>query len=295
MHGGKWCSYAQPGDQPGDQRRDDAGSLVFETAPLAEDLDIAGDARLSLTFRVDRPVAQVAARLVDVAPDGSGTRVSYGLLNLTHRDSHEHPEPLEPGCDYTVEVPFKHVAQTFRAGHRIRLALSTSYFPIAWPAPEPVLLTVLPGSSRLLLPVRSPDDRPVADFAPPRAAAPLDVDFEVEPNARWVVTEDRDTDRIIIETHNHEGDASIPSHRLKHSSAGDERYSILPGAPTSAEGEVTWTHEMRRDDWCVRTVTETRLTCDATSFRIVARLRAWENDALVRDTNWDTSVPRVAT
>ena len=30
-HGGKWCSYAHPGDQPGDQRRDDAGSLTFDT------------------------------------------------------------------------------------------------------------------------------------------------------------------------------------------------------------------------------------------------------------------------
>ncbi len=161
--GGKWCSYAHIGDQPGDQRREDAGSLTFETEPLDAPLHMVGDANLTLTCRSDRPVAQVAVRLVDVAPDGAGTRVSYGLLNLTHRDSHEHPEPLTPGRTYTVEVPMKHVAQTFRAGHRIRLGLSTCYFPIAWPTPEPVRLSILPDQCALTLPVKT---TPPSDEAP---------------------------------------------------------------------------------------------------------------------------------
>ncbi|MER9331533.1 CocE/NonD family hydrolase [Mesorhizobium sp. M0488] len=136
LRGGKWCSYASPGDQPPDQRGDDAGSLVFETEVLGEALEIAGDAILDLVFESDRPAAMVAVRLSDVAPDGAATRVSYGLLNLTHRDGHEQPEPLEIGKRYRVSVAFKHVAQHFRAGHRIRLAISTGYFPVAWPAPE---------------------------------------------------------------------------------------------------------------------------------------------------------------
>lgn len=292
-HGGKWCSYAHPGDQPGDQRREDAGSLVFETAPLATAMAIAGDARLTLTFRVDRPVAQAAVRLMDVAPDGEATRVSYGLLNLTHRDSHEHPAPLEPGRDYTVEVPFKHVAQTFRAGHRIRLGISTSYFPIAWPAPEPVSLTVLPGQCELRLPVRkAPEQAQADDFGPPRAAPPLELEFAEAPRATWSVHEDRDTGRVTIEVEDHEGDAVISAQEFQHLGVGRERYSILPDDPLSAEGEVTWTHEMRREDWLVRTVTETRLTGDAETFHIVARLRAWEGEELVRDLQWDRRIPR---
>ncbi|PWE33895.1 peptidase S15 [Maritimibacter sp. 55A14] len=292
VQGGKWCSYAHPGDQPGDQRRDDAGSLVFETAPLDADLDIAGDARLRLAIRSDRPVAQIAARLSDVAPDGAATRVSYGLLNLTHRDSHEHPEPLEPGRDYVVEVPFKHVAQTFRAGHRIRLALSTSYFPLAWPTPEPVTLTVLPGRSQLDLPVRAAGDRDVPAFGPPRAGQPLDMSFEVAPQAEWVVEEDRDTGRTTVIVRDHEGGAVIKAHEFYHSAEGRERYSILPDDPASAEGEACWTHEMRRNGWSVKTVTTTRLTGDARSFHIAARLQAWEGETLVRDQDWDVSIPR---
>ncbi len=289
---GKWCSYAHAGDQPGDQRREDAGSLVFDTAPLEADLDIAGDACLILTLQVDRPVAQVAARLVDVAPDGAATRVSYGLLNLTHHDSHEHPEPLDPGRTYTVEVPFKHVAQTFRAGHRIRLALSTSYFPIAWTTPEPVTLTVHTGQSHLDLPVRGTDDTAVRDLGTPRAGMPLDVTYSESPQAEWTVTEDRDTGRITIETRDHEGGAHIDTHGFYHSAEGQERYSLSPDDPTSAEGEVSWTHVMRRDGWSVRTLTTTRLTADSDSFRITARLQAWEGDTRIRDRDWDVTIPR---
>ncbi|MGM0583225.1 MAG: CocE/NonD family hydrolase, partial [Pseudomonadota bacterium] len=184
-HGGKWCSYAHPGDQPDDQRRDDAGSLVFETAPLARDLHLVGDARLRLRCRVDAPVAQVVARLVDVAPDGSATRVSYGLLNLCHRDSHEDPEVLREGKEITVLVSLKHVAQTFRAGHRIRLSLSTSYFPIAWPSPAPFTLTVLPGGSELSLPLRATADPRLEDFAPPRAGKPLEVSLHAPVRSEW--------------------------------------------------------------------------------------------------------------
>ncbi|KAA9009342.1 CocE/NonD family hydrolase [Histidinibacterium aquaticum] len=291
-HGGKWCSYALPGDQPTDQRRDDAGSLVFETAPLETPLEIAGDAKLRVTLRADKPVAQIAARLVDVAPDGAGTRVSYGLLNLTHRDGHADPQPLEPGRDYTIEVPFKHVAQTFRAGHRLRLSLSSSYFPIAWPTPEPVTLTVLPGQTVLDLPVRSDDGLAVPEFQPPRAAEPLEIAVAVPPGAEWQLSEDRDTGRVTTEVRVHEGGIRINRQDFYHSSEGYERYSVLPDDPASAEGEVIWEHEMSRGDWSVKTITTTRLQGDAGSFRIEARMQAWAGEELVRDTDWAVAVPR---
>jgi putative CocE/NonD family hydrolase len=291
-HGGKWCSYGHPGDQPGDQRRDDAGSLTFETAPLSDDRHMVGDPALVLTFMVDRPVAQVAARLMDVAPDGAATRVSYGLLNLTHRNGHEHPEKLEPGQTYTVTVPMKHVAQTFRAGHRIRLGLSTSYFPIAWPAPEPVTLTVLTDDCRLELPLCDAVPVPVDTFGPARAAAPLTLDVERAPSASWLVSEDTDTGRLVIDVVDDEGAATIRRQGFFHAAKGTERYTILPDDPTSAEGEVTWVHEMRRENWTVRTVTWTRLTSDTSDYQIEARLQAFVNDTCIRDLDWNVSIPR---
>ncbi|MFN3208060.1 MAG: CocE/NonD family hydrolase [Roseovarius sp.] len=291
-HGGKWCSYGLAGDQPGDQRREDAGSLCFETAPLTEDRHLVGDPNLTLTFSVDRPVAQVALRLMDVAPDGAATRVSYGLLNLTHRDSHEAPEHLVPGQTYTARLPMKHVAQTFRAGHRIRLGLSTSYFPIAWPAPEPVTLTVHTGESTLVLPIRKDTPKGVDAFGPARAAEPLELEVETAPYATWTLSEDAETGQVCVDTVTHEGAVTIARQGFFHSARGDEHYAILPDDPTSAEGTVTWIHEMRRNDWAVRTVTQTHLSCDETDYFITARLQAFLGDDCVRDLDWDLTIPR---
>ncbi|WP_306110617.1 MULTISPECIES: CocE/NonD family hydrolase [Roseovarius] len=291
-HGGKWCSYGHPGDQPGDQRREDAGSLTFQTAPLTEDCHMVGDPELTLTFEVDKPVAQVALRLMDVAPDGAATRVSYGLLNLTHRDSHEHPENLEPGRKYTVRVPMKHVAQTFRAGHRIRLGVSTSYFPVAWPAPEPVTLTMLTGECVLELPMRKDAPEAVDAFGPARSAELLELDVERAPGATWRLGEDVDTGMLSIEVTDDEGAATIRSQGYFHAAAAKEHYTILPEDPTSATGEVTWTHEMAREDWSVKTVTRTRMTCTASDYLITARLEAFLNGDCIRELDWDVRIPR---
>lgn len=289
---GKWCSYGKTGDQPGDQRWDDCGSLVFDTAPLEAPLEIAGDASLTLCFSVDRPVALAAARLVDVAPDGAGTRVSYGVLNLTHRDGHEQPAALVPGEVYTAVIPFKHVAQTFRAGHRIRLSLSTEYFPVTWPAPQRVEMTVFPDQCRLQLPVRHDDGTREEAYAGPRSALPLDLEVDTPPTYEWHVREDRGTGRFSVEILDHEGAAEIADQAFWLSGEGRELYEFLTRDIRSATGRLSWTHEMQRDGWQIRTLTETTFTATETDFVIHARLRAWEGETQVYEQSWDEKIPR---
>ncbi|PQO23483.1 peptidase S15 [Rhodobacteraceae bacterium WD3A24] len=292
LGGGKWCSYANPGDLPVDQRRDDAGSLVFETAPLAEPFEMAGDPDLTLCFSVDRPVALVAARLVDVAPNGAATRVSYGLLNLTHRDSHETPEALTPGEIYTVQVPFKHVAQTFRAGHRIRLSLSTNYFPLCWPAPEAVTMTVYPARCRFGLPARREADQPQPRFGPPRAATPLELVTDQPPAYEWQVVEDRSTGRFRVEILEHQGTSAIPAQGLTITSEGREIYEFDDHDHHSPRNRISWTHEFSRGDWHIRTLSDTEFWATPENFVIRARLRAWETGRLVHEEDWDETIPR---
>ena len=98
--GGEWCPYGLGGlgpELPTDQRTDDAWSLVFDGEVLSEPLEILGAPVLDLDIASDQPVATLVARLSDVAPDGKVTRVTYGVLNLTHRDSHESTRPLGAG------------------------------------------------------------------------------------------------------------------------------------------------------------------------------------------------------
>ncbi|MGM0532690.1 MAG: CocE/NonD family hydrolase, partial [Bacteroidota bacterium] len=113
LFAGKWCSYAESTDLPSDQREEDGGSLIFDTPPLEEDLEILGSPSVELELSSNKPIATVAVRISDVAPNGRATRVTYGLLNLTHRNSHEQPEELEEHKKYKIKVDMNYVAQKF--------------------------------------------------------------------------------------------------------------------------------------------------------------------------------------
>ena len=130
-----------------------AARSCFDTAPLKSPLHIVGNGFARLRIAADRKQALAAVRICDVAPDGTSAMVSFGILNLAHRNSHEFPEPLKPGKFYDVSVPLKSVAQTIPKGHRLRLAVSSTYWPMVWPSPEDVTLTVDAAKSRLDLPV----------------------------------------------------------------------------------------------------------------------------------------------
>ena len=148
LDSGVWCADGNEADAAVDQRADDGRSLSFTSAPLPERIELLGNARVELELESDRPVAQLTARLCDVAPDGASLLVTRGVLNLTHRDSHEHPAPLEPGERTRVVVELDGIAQAIPAGHRLRLALSPAYWPWLWPAPEPVTLAVHTAAER---------------------------------------------------------------------------------------------------------------------------------------------------
>ncbi|MFC0268042.1 CocE/NonD family hydrolase [Kushneria aurantia] len=291
--GGKWCSYARPGDQPVDQRRDDAGSLVFQTAPLTSDLEILGDARLDLTFSVDQPVAQLAARLVDIAPDGAATRVSYGLLNLTHRHGHETPEALVPGETCRASLAFKHIAQRLRRGHRLRLSLSTSYFPVAWPSPQPVTLTLDTGATLLELPVRhAGDDRPSAYPDTPQGAPPLAVETLRSPHSDWVVHESLASGETRVVVTNDSGAQRIIDNGVISDATTVESYSFNATDWRSCRGHVVSELAFGREGWGITSHTETEVTASATHFRIRAHLRACESDEVAHEERWDLEIPR---
>lgn len=294
LYAGRWCAHGLGPDLPIDQRFEDGGALVFDTEPLAERLEILGAPVAELALGVDRPVALVAVRLSDVAPDGAATRVTYGLLNLTHRESHETPTPLALGRRYRVRVQLNDVAQAFPPGHRIRLAVSTAYWPTAWPSPEPVTLTLFAGASTLELPVRPPS--PADDALPP--LPPL----ELPPPLRTTVLAPGRHDRaihhdiaagdVILEVVQDSGTYRLDDIDLTVRTVTTDRYTIRPDDPLSARAEVSWIVRLSRGDWRVESRTGTVLTATREAFRVRATLDAFEGDTRVFCRSWDRSIPR---
>jgi putative CocE/NonD family hydrolase len=295
QYAGKWCSYNAPPDLPYDQREEDGGSLVFDTPAFTERFEILGAPVLELELAANRPVAIVAARLSDVSAEGRATRISYGLLNLTHRDSHATPEPLVPGERYRVSLQLNAMAQTLPPGHRLRVSLSTSYWPLAWPPPEPVLLSVFTGSSHLVLPVRSPhadEEQPLRPFEEPEGTEPIAVTQLETGDERWTVTRDLVRYASALEVVKDLGIVRYDDIDLEVTRRAYERYSWVGDDPTSATGETEWRIGFKRADWEVSTVTRTVLTSTITEFILRAELDAYEGEQRVTSYNWDSTVPR---
>jgi len=295
MMAGQWYAHGLEPDLPGDQRVEAGGSLVFDSEPLNEPLDILGAPIASLDIASDKPIAMVAVCLSEILPDGAATRVTYGLLNLTHRNSHEHPEPLEPGKRYRIDVQLCDAGHRFAAGNRIRVAISSVYWPIAWPVPEKTTLSIAAAESRLRLPVRPPRaaDAELAPFAEPECAPPLDKTVHRAPVYEWTVERDMISDRITQRQWFDEGRITYNEHDgWTIESTHEEFLSIHPDDPLSAKLDITWTESFERGAWRVSSTTHTLVTSSANHFHLEAELEARQGDDVVHSQRWSRDFPR---
>jgi hypothetical protein len=297
---GDWASFAVAGDLPGDQSLDAFGSLEFDGEPLRERLELLGHARATLEVAVDRPSAVVTARLMDVAPGGRATLVARGFLNLSQRESRESPSAVVPGETYRITVQMTGTAYAFPPGHRLRLALSTAYWPVIWPSPEPVKLTVFTGASMLELPLRQPQaaDAQVPPLPPPEAAPPSGMTLLRAGRLERSVTLDQlsgeVTHRLFID-----GGTFGPWGKLRLEAPGTEMshvyerlYSIHPEDPLSARAVMIQSCELGRGSWQVRIDTRAEMTSTRATFELDAWVEARVGSELLCRREWKASIPR---
>src|SRR5215212_4476067 len=293
LDGGEFCIIWLGPEFPGDQRQDDSGSLTFDSDALAEAIDIVGAPVVTLTFSSDKPVAFAAVRLNGIWPDGAVSRITYGLLNLCHRDGHETPQALEPGRTYTARIKLDDIAVRLPKGHRLRIALSTSYWPIIWPAPQAATLTIHTGASFVDLPVRGtrPDD-PAPEFQEPEAAPPLKRKELSPPVQKREVTIDQASGGRRLTVVDDFGRYELPEHRLQRWECARESYSILPDDPLSAKQSIHWSEELARGRWKIRTETYSELTATRSHWLISARLEAYERKRKIFARRFEEKIER---
>jgi predicted acyl esterase len=281
-------------DLPPDQTPDDKRSLLFDSLPLEADLEIMGNPRAVIRLSSDRPVAKLAVRINEVTPDGKSWNVSYGVLNLTHRDGHEKPAPLMQGKEYDIGISCYFATHRFKKGNRLRVAITESLWPMVWPSPLPVTLKIMSGDSRLILPVRP---RETADQTPPipilRNVAEMHDKtdkkirtaevFQTGPDANGFVSIRKTLPQPAWTV---EGVGTLVS------SDGVWTRSIREGDPNSCVWLVEWTREMKRGDWNIKTRSTVELTSTAGEFRMKESIAAWERETQVFERTWDKRIRR---
>jgi uncharacterized protein len=269
--GGNWVPFGRGHDQAGDQGEDDLRSLVFETPPLDAPIELLGAPIVTLDVASDRPMANLVVRLCDVHPSKESLRVSFGVLNLTRRNGHEKPELLAIGERYRVRIQLNDAGSVFPAGHRVRLVLSTAYWPMIWPCPEKATLLISGGA--LDLPVRPPS---AADALLPPLPGPESAPPEEPTLTRRGDMRIERIDRIGLEL----------------GAKGKWRYHVEEDDPLSAVAELQRTQTMSRDAWQIRIETQMRLSCTRDAFLLKASLRAYEGEQQLCHRDWDRTIAR---
>jgi uncharacterized protein len=283
------------GDVAHDQRGTDAFSLVYDTEPLAENLEILGLPLATLTVAANATRANWFARLSDVAPDGTVTQVTGAAMNGTHRDSARTPAAIVPGEPFELPIEMHFTSWVFPKGHRIRLAVNNAQWPMLWPTPEPMTTELRLGASRLSLPVVPFEQRPVPDFLPP-ARDPEYAGYEsLDGGTTSGYGEISSVDRnpatgIVVAKATNGGGTRYPWGTER--TLETIRYEVKDDAP--ADAQVLGTHRMEVELPGRRLVWDAELSfrSDRENFLYSYRRRLSENGRLLREKTWTRTIPR---
>ena len=273
---GEYCAIWLGPEMPGDQRRDDALSATWDSAALSADMQITGAPKITLTLSSDQPTAQIAVRLNHIHPDGASTRITYGVLNLCHRDGHEVSDLLPVNEAVTAALKLDQCAYTVPAGHRLRISISNGYWPLLWPSPQATSLNIQEGN--LEIPLVNEVAGHIVSFPPPEAADPWQTETIREGrNSRRQET-DLNTGIVHLHIVDDFGKVSDVEHGLINGSIAREHWQIHPNDPLSARGTCHWSDEIERDDIKLRTEASCEMWSDSDHFYLTAKIEAFENE-----------------
>lgn len=288
---GEYCAIWLGPELPGDQRGDDALSATWDSAPLSGDLQITGAPKITLVLSSDKPSAQIAVRLNHIHPDGASTRITYGVLNLTHIDGHDTSTPLPIDTPMTAEVQLDQCAYTVPVGHSVRVSISNSYWPLLWPSPEATILHVQSGM--LHIPLVNEVAGQAVTFPPPEAADPWQTEtIRESANSRRQET-DLNTSIVHLHIEDDFGKVRDADQGLINGSIAREHWQIHPDDPLSAKGTCHWSDELERDGIKLRTEARCKMWSDRVHFHLTAKIEAFENDQLIYERDVTDKVQRV--
>jgi len=103
--------------------------LIYRSAPLSADIQIAGSVRVRLNVESDCPDTDFIAKLIEVDSEGRAMLLMDGVVRAMYRDGVDAASPLVPNQIYTVTIELAHIHHLFRAGHRVEVDITSSNFP----------------------------------------------------------------------------------------------------------------------------------------------------------------------
>jgi len=283
-----WCGP----DFATDQRQDDANSLCFDTQPMSQAVSILGGATFNTTVTSDQNCGQMILRLCDVAPDGSSTRITYGMLNLAMRAGLDVPQAVIAGQPMDISIKLDDTGYEMPPGHKLRLAISTAYFPLLWPAAKKANVSVDLSTAELSVPCHDRTGQLTRELGQGYVCPvnPLEI---IRPEKHTRTTQINAANGLHTTFIDDDfGEFTFVEHNLTVGETCHEEHGVLPNDPHSATSLCQWHSRQARPGWGIDIYTSLKVTCDANDFYLDASLEALENGQQVHMKTWQEKVSR---
>jgi hypothetical protein len=193
----------------------------------------------------------------------------------------------------SLGLKLDYMGHRFLPGQKIRIALSTAYWPFIWPATNNPILTLANKPTRLSLPLRTKQNLKPVQVDPPVAPPASTISTKRTPKSKRAVKYDLHQDKTTLTIEDDLGEIIYKKHNLATSAAKYESYEIHTDDPLSSKAHIIWKFEYGRGKWAVRTVTETKMTCDKEHYFLTAIVRAYELEKIVFEKTFSKKVLRV--
>ncbi len=286
-----WGAGWKPNGLARDLRPDEALLPTWTSEPLGEGVHLFGTPVVHLAIAATMSVATVVVRLSDVAPDGSVAQVSAGILNLTHRQGHRSPEPLEPGRLEDVRVSMRKTGYRFMAGQRIRLSVASAYWPVIWPSPQPGELTIdLRRSYLELSTIPAQAALPTPAFRTEPGSLPDVGAIDSEDPPVWRISEDVLAGTVTVTTGSGgttvlPDGTSIYSSELLEMTASDRD-------PAHARMRTEVVYRLNQDGRAIVALANGLMTSNETDFQLAVDLEVTLDGAPFHTASWAETIPR---
>lgn len=312
------------GEATGDMSSDDGQSMIYDGPVLLTPLEIIGMPKVNIRVSHSAPVANWIVRLEDVSPNGKVALVTGGILNGLHRDSRIEPRTFEINKTYDLAFELHFTTWTFKPGHKIRISVSNSQFPMIWPSPYHMVTKVYgnEGKSFVSLPIIPYTPRPKPHFPPvnenddQNEEDSSSISWELKPErpTKYLVTKDFWESTVSVETQTDsnthvEGNVfsvfeknlyKINEHRPELCSySGETEYGMkLKSSEESINASnirnVISSNNASRSNIGRNILIKTNIEMSSsiTDYYIKLTRRLYLNNNLIREKNWQEKIPR---
>ncbi|MFK7994667.1 MAG: CocE/NonD family hydrolase [Granulosicoccus sp.] len=289
---GEYFPFAFGPELPDEQSIDDRQSIVFDSSVLINSFDILGAPEIVLSLVPEACAANACVRLCDIRPDGKSAFITHGVINLKHARSSDEPDALTAGRELEIVLSLDQIAYRIPAGHRLRIALSSTYWPYMWPVAVKGGFRVKSGSLKLPCRKGQPASGDEWTFEPPEGAPAWQAQAIRAASSSREITRDETTGIVSTHISNDFGENRDLQHGLLSGSETHECWSIHPDDPLSATVQINWEQNGGRDDWLWSTSVSMAMHCDAEYLHVSGYLVAREGNEVVFEAEYADSIRR---